>query len=61
MLVAEFFTGSPGQYVPVAETIRGARELLDGRWDHVPEQAFLYVGRVEDAPAKAERLLAAQV
>src|SRR6266851_5381656 len=42
MFVAEVFTGIPGQYVPVAETIRGAREILQGHWDHVPEPAFLY-------------------
>jgi F-type H+-transporting ATPase subunit beta len=53
MYVAEAFTGLPGQYVPVAETVRGASEILAGRWDHVPEQAFLYVGRVEEAAAKA--------
>jgi F-type H+-transporting ATPase subunit beta len=53
MFVAEVFTGLPGQYVPVSETIRGAREILAGTWDHVPEQAFLYIGRVEEAAAKA--------
>jgi len=53
MYVAEAFTGLPGQYVPVAETVRGASEILAGRWDHVPEQAFLYAGRVEEAAAKA--------
>jgi F-type H+-transporting ATPase subunit beta len=52
MFVAEVFTGLAGQYVPVAETVRGAREILEGRWDHVPETAFLYVGRVEEAAAK---------
>jgi F-type H+-transporting ATPase subunit beta len=52
MFVAEAFTGLPGQYVPVAETIRGAREILDGRWDHLPESAFLYIGRVEEAESK---------
>jgi F-type H+-transporting ATPase subunit beta len=54
MFVAEVFTGIPGQYVPVAETIRGAREILQGHWDHVPEPAFLYIGRVEEAAAKAD-------
>ncbi len=53
MYVAEAFTGLPGQYVQVAETVRGAREILAGAWDHVPEQAFLYVGRVEEAAARA--------
>ncbi|MBV8719207.1 MAG: F0F1 ATP synthase subunit beta [Chloroflexi bacterium] len=53
MFVAEVFTGLAGQYVPVAETVRGAREILDGRWDHLPESAFLYIGRVEEAATKA--------
>jgi F-type H+-transporting ATPase subunit beta len=52
MFVAEVFTGIPGQYVPVSETVRGAHEILEGRWDHVPEAAFLYIGRVEEATAK---------
>ncbi len=52
MFVAEVFTGLPGQYVPVAETVRGAREILEGRWDHLPEAAFLYIGRVEEAASK---------
>jgi F-type H+-transporting ATPase subunit beta len=50
--VAEVFTGLRGQYVPVAETVRGAREILEGRWDHLPEAAFLYIGRVEEAETK---------
>jgi F-type H+/Na+-transporting ATPase subunit beta len=54
MFVAEVFTGLAGQYVPVSETVRGAREILEGRWDHVPETAFLYVGRVEEAVAKVQ-------
>jgi F-type H+/Na+-transporting ATPase subunit beta len=49
MFVAEVFTGLPGQYVPLLETIRGAREIAEGRWDHVPEQAFMYIGSVEEA------------
>jgi F-type H+/Na+-transporting ATPase subunit beta len=53
MFVAEAFTGLAGQYVPVAETVRGVREILDGKWDHVPENAFLYVGSVDEAAAKA--------
>jgi F-type H+-transporting ATPase subunit beta len=53
MYVAEVFTGLPGQYVPVSETLRGAREIMEGRWDHVPESAFLYVGSVEEAAVKA--------
>jgi F-type H+-transporting ATPase subunit beta len=58
MFVAEVFTGLPGQYVPVSETVRGAREILEGRWDHVPESAFLYIGRVEEAEAKQARPVA---
>jgi F-type H+/Na+-transporting ATPase subunit beta len=38
--------------VPVAETVRRAREILEGRWDHVPETAFLYIGHVEEATTK---------
>jgi F-type H+-transporting ATPase subunit beta len=53
MFVAEVFTGLPGQYVPVSETVRGTRGILEGRWDHVPESAFLYIGRVEEAAARA--------
>jgi F-type H+/Na+-transporting ATPase subunit beta len=53
MFVAEVFTGLTGQFVPVAETVRGVREILSGAWDHVPEHAFMYVGRVEEAAAKA--------
>jgi F-type H+-transporting ATPase subunit beta len=49
MFVAEVFTGLPGKYVPVSETVRGAREILEGRWDHVPETNFLYIGRVEES------------
>jgi F-type H+-transporting ATPase subunit beta len=59
MFVAEVFTGLPGQYVPVGETIRGAREILEGRWDHLPEQAFLFIGRIEEAAAKGGSLATA--
>ena len=59
MFVAEVFTGLPGQYVPVSETIRGAREILAGTWDHVPEQAFLYVGRIDEVAAKAGQVAVA--
>jgi len=55
-LVAEVFTGKTGDYVPLAETVRCFREICDGRWDHLPEQAFMYVGTVEEAQAKAEGL-----
>jgi F-type H+-transporting ATPase subunit beta len=54
--VAETFTGTPGVYVEVAETIRGFGALVDGTVDHLPEQAFYMVGTLEDAQEKAERL-----
>jgi F-type H+-transporting ATPase subunit beta len=55
--VAEQFTGSPGQYVRISDTIEGFREIIDGRCDDLPEQAFYMVGTVEMAREKAERLL----
>jgi F-type H+-transporting ATPase subunit beta len=54
--VAEQFTGTPGVYVPLAETVRGFKEVLDGKHDDLPEQAFYMVGTIEDAVAKAKRL-----
>jgi len=54
--VAEQYTGIPGQYVPVQETIRGFREIVQGVHDGVPEQAFLMVGSIDDALKKAESL-----
>ena len=54
--VAEIFTGSPGKYVPLSETVRGFRGILDGEYDHVPEQAFYMVGSIEEAAAKAESM-----
>ena len=56
MFVAEAFTGLPGQYVPVRETVRGFREILDGKYDDLPEQAFYNVGTIEMAVEKAEQL-----
>jgi F-type H+-transporting ATPase subunit beta len=54
--VAEVFTGVPGKYVSVADTVRSFKELLEGKWDHLPEQAFMYVGTIEEAAQKAESL-----
>jgi F-type H+-transporting ATPase subunit beta len=54
--VAEVFTGVPGKYVSVADTVRSFKELLEGKWDHLPEQAFMYVGTIEEASQKAESL-----
>jgi F-type H+-transporting ATPase subunit beta len=56
MFVAEPFTNIPGAYVPRAETVRGFKEILDGKCDDLPEQAFYLVGTIDDARAKAERL-----
>ena len=54
--VAEQFTGLPGTYVPLKETIRGFREILDGKHDDLPESAFLFVGTIDQAVEKAEKL-----
>jgi F-type H+-transporting ATPase subunit beta len=54
--VAEVFTGTPGKYVSVADTVRSFKELLEGKWDHLPESAFMYVGTIEEAAQKAESL-----
>ena len=54
--VAEQFTGVEGKYVPIAETVRSFREIVDGKHDEVPEQAFYMVGTIEDALEKAERI-----
>ena len=56
--VAEQFTGTPGEYVRVADTIRSFKELVDGQHDELPEQAFYMVGTIEDAQKKAETLAA---
>jgi len=55
--VAEQFTGTPGRYVRLAETIRGFREILDGKHDELPEQAFYMVGTIEEAVEKAKKLI----
>ncbi len=54
--VAEQFTGFAGKYVPIAETVRSFREIADGKWDHLPEQAFYMVGTIEEAVEKAEKM-----
>jgi F-type H+-transporting ATPase subunit beta len=56
--VAETFTGTPGRYVPLAETIAGFKEIITGNMDHLPEQAFYMVGSLAEASEKAERLKA---
>ncbi|MBP5349342.1 MAG: F0F1 ATP synthase subunit beta [Clostridia bacterium] len=54
--VAEQFTGLPGTYVPLKETIRGFREILDGKHDDLPESAFLFVGTIDQAVEKAQKI-----
>ena len=54
--VAERFTGIPGRYVPLKETVRGFREILDGKCDDLIEQAFMMAGTIEDVREKAEKL-----
>ena len=54
--VAEVFTGSPGKYVPLRDTIKGFKAILSGEYDHLPEQAFYMVGGIDEAAAKAETL-----
>jgi F-type H+-transporting ATPase subunit beta len=56
--VAEQFTGIPGRYVPLKDTVRAFREVVDGKWDHLPEQAFYMVGGIEEAAEKAKSLQA---
>ena len=56
--VAEQFTGIPGKYVPLRETVRGFREILDGKHDDLPEQAFMMAGTIDDVIAKAEEMAA---
>jgi F-type H+-transporting ATPase subunit beta len=56
MFVAEAFTGTPGKYVPVSETVRGFKEILEGKHDDLPEQAFYMVGGIDEAVEKARTL-----
>ena len=56
MFVAEQFTGRPGRYVPIAETVRGFKEVLEGKWDHLPEQAFYMAGSIEDVARQAQEM-----
>jgi len=54
--VAEVFTGSPGKYVSLKDTIRGFKAIVDGEYDHLPEQAFYMVGSIEEAVEKAKKM-----
>ena len=60
-LVAETFTGMPGKYTKLEDTFRSFEELCEGKWDHLPENAFMYVGSVEEAAEKAEKMEAEAV
>ena len=55
-LVAEVFTGKPGKITPLADTIRSFEEICDGKWDHLPEGAFMYVGVIEEAEEQAKKM-----
>jgi len=57
-LVAEVFTGKKGEITPLQETIRSFEEICDGKWDHLPEQAFMYVGVIDQADEQARKMLA---
>ena len=54
--VAEVFTGSPGKFVPLKDTIRGFKAIVAGEYDHLPEQAFYMIGAIEEAVEKAKTL-----
>ena len=58
--VAEAFTGTPGKYVPLADTVRGFKDLVEGKCDDLPEQAFFMVGGIEEAAEKAKMLAGAE-
>ena len=54
--VAEVFTGRPGRFTPIDETVRSFKQICEGNWDQLPEQAFLYVGTVEEAAEQAKQI-----
>ncbi len=54
--VAETFTGQPGQYVEIKDTVRGFKEIIEGRCDDIPEQAFVMMGGIESVRARAEKM-----
>ncbi len=56
MFVAEAFTGRPGKYVPIKDTVRGFKEILEGKYDELPEQAFYMVGNIEEAIEQARQM-----
>ena len=50
------FTNREGKVTPLAETIRSFKELCEGKWDHLPEQAFMYIGGIDEAAEQAKRM-----
>jgi F-type H+-transporting ATPase subunit beta len=56
MFVTEVFTGRPGKYVKVEDTVRGFREILQGKYDDLPEQAFYMVGGIEEVAEAAKKM-----
>jgi F-type H+-transporting ATPase subunit beta len=56
--VASQFTNLEGQFVAVADTVKGFKEILEGKYDDIPEQAFLMCGKIEDVIAKAQKMAA---
>ena len=59
--VGEKFTGVPGVYVPLKETIRGFKAIIDGEYDDLPEAAFYNVGTIDEAVAKAEKIVSGEL
>jgi F-type H+-transporting ATPase subunit beta len=57
--VAEQFTGSPGRYVKIADTVKGFKEIVQGKYDDIPEQAFYLKGTIDEVLEAAEKLKAA--
>jgi F-type H+-transporting ATPase subunit beta len=55
-LVAEVFTGKPGEITPLEDTLRSFEEICAGKWDHLPEAAFMYVGSVDQAEEQAQKM-----
>lgn len=55
--VAEQFTGQKGKYVPIKETVRGFKEILEGRHDDLPEEAFRFVGTIDEAVERGKKIL----
>ena len=54
--VAEAFTNRKGKFTPLADTVRSFKELCEGKWDHLPEGAFMWAGGIEDADAAAKKM-----